>query len=206
MYPGWPMRRYNFTLAELIIVSVILSVLGFSVYAALSNGIRLWKRINQEVPQEDVNIFFVKMSDDLRSLIRHSDIVFSGKQDSISFATFIVSDAEESSKKDIGMVSYRLEKGERAVSREQSNYSQIYLSKPGRTRQLLSDVVSFKLRYYCYDSENEEYLWLDSWDADDAPPGVEVDKTLPISVRVEVGLRGYEEEDFSAIVAIPVGG
>ncbi len=202
------MRRYKgFTLVELILVSAILSVIGIAVYTALSNGIRLWKRINQEAPQEDISIFFVKISYDLRSLVKHSAASFSGGPDSISFPTFVVSETEEGiMKRDLGMVSYYFGKEENVVSREQSNYSQIYLSKPGPARRLLKGVDSLTFRYYCYDPENEEYIWLDAWNADEAPPGVNVDESLPLSVKVEIGLDGYQDEKFCAIVPVPVGG
>lgn len=198
--------RVRFTLVELILVSAILSVVGIAVYTALSSGIRVWKRINQESPQEDVSIFFAKMSHDLRSLVKHSTVSFSGGPDSISFSTFIVSETEEGMKRDLGMVSYRFEKGKDAISREQSNYSQVYLSEPGPARLLLRGVDSLTFRYYCYDPENEEYIWLDAWNADEAPPGVKVDESLPISVKVEIGLDGYQDEKFCAIVPVPVGG
>ncbi len=203
------MRRYKgsgFTLVELILVSAILSVVGIAVYAAFSNGIRLWKKINQELPQEGISIFFEEISYDLRSFVKHSTVPFSGGPDSISFATFVVSETEEGVKRDLGMVSYCFEKGEDAISREQSNYSQLYLSEPGPARRLLRGVDFLTFRYYCYDPENEKYIWLDAWNADEAPPGVNVDKSLPLSVMVEIGLEEYQGEKFCAIVPVPVGG
>ena len=47
---------------------------------------------------------------------------------------------------------------------------------------------------------------MDAWDADEAPPGVKVDETLPLSVMIEVGLDKYKDEKFRAIVPVPVGG
>ena len=191
---------------ELILVSVILSVVGMAVYTAFSNGIRLWKRVNQESPQKDASMFFAKISYDLRSLVRHSAVSFSGKPDSISFAAFVVSGTEEDTKKNLGMVSYYFEKKKDAVAREQSNYSQLYLSERGSVRWLLRGVDSLTFRYYCYDPENEEYIWLDAWDADEAPPGMKVDEALPLSVMVEIKLDECQDEKFRAIVPVPAGG
>ena len=124
-------RGSRFTLVELILVSVILSVVGITVYAAFSNGVRLWKRINQKSPKGDVNVFFAKISRDLRSLVRHSTVSFSGESDSISFATFVISETEEGVKKDLGMVNYYFEKRESTITKKRSNYSELYLDEPG---------------------------------------------------------------------------
>ena len=73
-YKNDPKSRTGFTLVELVLVTAMLSVVGLAAYSAFSNGIRLWKRVNEEVIQEDINMFFVKISRDLRNLSRYSGI------------------------------------------------------------------------------------------------------------------------------------
>ncbi len=197
----------GFTLAELIIVAVILSILGVAVYTAFSNGIKLWKRINEEVPQEDINIFFAKISRDLRNLSRCSGIEFSGEPDSVSFPTIVVSEADEGVRKIIGLVKYAFDKEEKSVMSEQSDYSGLYQSEPGRTRTLVSRIDSLSFQYYCHDPDTEEYLWLKAWNKYEAPPDVKTENSLPLAVKVEIEPNGGNEgEKFTRVVTLPIGG
>ena len=204
------MRRYEngFTLVELLLVAVVLAALGVAAYTALSGGIRLWKAVNRETPQKDMRLFFLKMSDDLRSAFKYSSMGFSGEPESVSFPTFVTSFAGEDAEERMGWVSYHFDAGGSSVVRTESDYSQFYVSKPGSVRPLVDGVASVRFQYYCYDPETESYIWMNAWSEEEAPsPGVEVDKTLPRAVKVEVELGdGYRGEIFSEVLPVPAGG
>ena len=54
--------------------------------------------------------------------------------------------------------------------------------------------------------EKSIFFRIYAWDADEAPQGVKVNETLPLSVKVEIELDEYQDEKFCAIVPILVGG
>ena len=46
------------TLIELLITMTILAVISTAIYASLNSGLKIWKRINQQLVHEDLDIFF----------------------------------------------------------------------------------------------------------------------------------------------------
>ena len=48
-------NRLGFTLVELFLVSVILSIISLAIYSTLNNGIKIWQKINIETPGEGLN-------------------------------------------------------------------------------------------------------------------------------------------------------
>lgn len=207
-YKNNPKHITGFTLVELVLVTAMLSVVGLAAYSAFSNGIRLWKRVNEEVIQEDINMFFVKISRDLRNLSRYSGIEFTGEPDSISFPSVVTHETEGGvMERIIGQVTYVFDENRRLITGGQSDYSELYQSKAGRARTLVDDIDLLSFQYYCYDPDSEEYLWLKAWNDTEAPPGVKTGETLPLAIKVEIEPNGDKKgKEFTRIVTLPVGG
>lgn len=219
MHLGWLMQGYRkgvipfrdkflrgFTLVEILLVTVTLSIIALAVYTTFDNGIKLWKKMTQDVLQEDINIFFSKISDDLRNSFRYSGIEFSGSEDSIAFAIpikFIIQGKVENG---IGQAGYFFDKRTNSINRIQTNYSQLYLDKSGPVRQLVNDIKSLNFQYYCYDPRQEEYLWVDAWNEEQVPLEIKIDEHLPLAVKIEVESDDNNESGkFTKVVTIPVG-
>lgn len=210
MYLGWLMQGYRkgFTLVEILLVTVILSMVALAVYTTFNNGIKLWKRMSQDVLQEDVNIFFSKISNDLRNSFRYSGIEFFGVEDSIAFAIPGKFRVQEEVESGIGQVSYSFCKKTNTINRVRTNYSQLYLDKPGPIYQVVSNIRSLNFQYYCYDTQQEEYLWVDAWNEEQVPLPLEVkiDEHLPLAVKIEVEFDdNNESKKLTKIVTILVG-
>jgi prepilin-type N-terminal cleavage/methylation domain-containing protein len=196
-------EKQGFTLIEMLVAIAILSVLALTVYGAFSNGLRLWQRINQEESHEDINIFLLKLSYELRRCFKFSNIKFLGEEDNISFATLIKADREET----IGQVNYFFDGSANTINRVQSNYSQLYQSKPTPEQQVLKNIKSFNLQYYCCEPKQKKYLWLKAWDKKKVPSSIKADEYLPLAVKIEIELDdNNKNKKFVRIVNIPVGG
>ena len=200
------MRGYKkgFTLIEILLVTAILSIIALAVYTTFNNGIRLWERMSRDVLQEDINIFFSKISDDLRNSFRYTGIEFFGAEDSIAFAV-PVKIRVQGEPGGVARARYSFNERANAINRVQTNYSRLYLAKSGPIHQLVGNVRFLKFQYYCYDQLTETYFWVDAWNEEQVPLEVNTNERLPLAVKIEVGADANEGGKFTKIVTIPVG-
>lgn len=186
-------RNRSFTLIELVIVTAMLSVISLALYSTFSNGIKIWQKVNQNIPTEDVDIFFEKFTSDLRNSLKMTGISFVGEEDKVEFATLV--NSQKLQKTTVGEIKYRFNYGKGEIVRQKMDYSDIYNGEGGLGETLLQNVKSVKFQYYIYDTEKQRYLWQDEW----------VKQGLPLAVRVEVELKNDgQTSKFIKTVNIPV--
>lgn len=185
-------RNRGFTLIELVIVAAILAIISLAVYSTFSSGIKIWQKINQNMPAEDVDIFFEKFTSDLRNSLKMADISFVGEEDKIEFATLVSS--QRLQKTTVGKIRYRFDDGKDEIIRQKMDYSDIYNGEDGGEEALLKNIKYTKFQYYAYDTEKQRYLWQDEW----------IEEELPLAVRIEVELKNDEQTGkFIKTVSIP---
>ena len=192
--PSLKKNKPGITLIELLIVTVLLCVISFTLYATFSNGIKIWQRVNQEILEEDIDIFFEKFSTDLRKSFNFTSIHFSGDEEKIEFATVV--ESQRLKHRSVGKVIYFYDSSLKAIGRKQLDFSQISDNdERDMVVQLLKDVVSLKFQYYLYDNQSKEYLWQDKWERE----------KLPLAVRIELELGNVGQiNKITRTVAIPV--
>ncbi len=191
----FPLTRYQkqgFTLVEILLVTVILSIMGLSIYNAFNSGIKIWRRIVGNVKQEDVSIFFEKISHDLRNSFQYADIKLEGTEERISFPSMIVSKEQGVLKSELGYVTYFWNTIDNSINRQQIHYSQLYQNARlsyGQAnplaRRLVSNLETMTFRYYYYDAETDRYYWKSVWE--------EEEENLPLAVRIKVEF--YEDKN-----------
>lgn len=194
-------QRKSFTLVEILLVIVILSIVSLVVYSSLSQGINLWQRLTQRVPASELNMFFGKLESDLRNSFKFSGIGFAGEKDSISFAAWVTDIAEgEQRTFSVGEIGYSFDDSTKSLNRWQKNYIQLYRDKPSPLLcQMVKNVKSLSFKYYRYDSERKMYIWEESW--------YEEDTTIPLAVRVKLEFdKNAERKEITRTIAIPIGG
>ena len=196
-FPFFVLRspKTGFTLTEILLVSVVLSIIGLSVYSAFNNGIKIWRRVVRNVTQEDISIFFDRISNDLRNTLRYKDIQFEGNQERIAFPALIVSQEQNVFKTEVGRVTYYLEKD--SVNRQQANYSQLYQNINPPDRKLVNNLETLSFQYYYYDSEMQSYYWENEWKEKESLP-------LAVKIKVEFYDNGIKN-NLTRTVYIPVG-
>lgn len=200
-------KKSGFTLIEVLLVSVILSVVALAVYKAFSDGITLWKKVNADVPEEDLGIFFSDMAERMAGVFTHGTVPFEGGRDRVSFPAIVAFGPDDEGGITVGQMTYFFDGSENWICREERDYSQVYREVRGAERRMVKRVASLRFLYYCRDSENGGFVWVREWTKDEVPAGIDVKKDLPVAIKAEVVFReGDEEKKFTRTVAIPLGG
>jgi prepilin-type N-terminal cleavage/methylation domain-containing protein len=189
-------KNKGFTLIEMLMVGLIMSIISLGLYVTLNSGIKVWQRINnQQLAAEDVNIFFDKFASDLRNSLPFTAINFTGTENGLSFASIIKSQRMQG--RTIGQVLYRYDSQAGILDRRQKDYSQIYNAEETAPGAALKNIKSLVFRYYVYDKERKEYFWHNE----------PLPEQTPWAVRLELEfLDGAKRYGFSKTVAIPVNG
>lgn len=189
-------RRYRggFTLIEMMVVIVSMTVLALAIYSTLSSGVKIWQRLGSEVSAEDVDIFFEKLTADLRSAVVYKAIDFSGEEDGFSLPALVAS--QRLNIKTVGKVEYSFDSGKKIVRRSVTDFSGISREEsPTTIQEVLRDVTSLRFEYYVYDKALKQYLWQSGWS-----------EKVPIAIKVELEMeRDGKSVNFAQTVGIPIG-
>ncbi len=178
---------------EMLIVSMILGIISIAINSALNSGVRVWRKINKELPQEAVNIFFDKFTTDLHNTIKSTNIKFEGDDERLELPAFVSS--RRFSGRSPGEVIYVYDKGKNELFREAKDYSDVYSDKQGVVTPLIKNIHSLKFTYYFLETENKYYAWVDTWKKE----------KLPQAVRVELEIKDEDKiKQFTRTVSIPV--
>jgi prepilin-type N-terminal cleavage/methylation domain-containing protein len=185
----------GFTLIEILIVTMMMSVVSLAIFSAFNNGIKIWQRLNRQLPQEDINIFFDKFTSDLRNCVKLKNISFTGKADTLEFASIVLSARMEQAS--VGKIVYRYDRSAGALRRDQFDYSAVFTEEKNAYAGGLEHIRSLRFLYYNLDDEKKEYIWQEEWLQD----------ALPKAVRMEIEfLRGEEVLYLTRTVNIPISG
>lgn len=165
---------------EMLIVCVILSVVSLAIYSTFSSGLRIWKRVDGGIEDEEMVLFCERFGEDLQGTVMVRDIVFTGTDVKIEIP--VVLNGRRMGKRAPGRVTYVFDQEKESVRRGQADYSDIYTGKTGSEREVFGKVTQAKFSYYRYDKDKKRYEWQDAWPAGDPP----------LAVRVEFSRRGHE--------------
>jgi hypothetical protein len=172
-----------------------MSIISLAIYATLNNGIKIWQRINKELPAQDLLIFFDKFSHDLKNSFPFQGISVSGTENMLGFATLVSSPRLQN--KTVGKVTYFYSSQSEILNRQQQDYSQVYSQEEGENTKFISNIKSLSFKYYFYDAERKTYDWQDDWQAE----------RLPQAVKMELEFDdGKQILKFTKTVSIPTGG
>jgi len=186
-------KRGGFTLVELLVVTVMLSVICLALYSTFASGARIWQRINRMSLNEDVNILFDRFSWDIRNSIVFTGLKFTGTQGRFELPTLVMSQALGIQAP--GMVIYACNGG--TLTRSQKDYSQIYQDTSAPARKVMSGLGRCNFTYYQYDNKLKQFGWVDEWEG----------QGLPFAIRMELKM-GLDENatNFTKTVTLPLGG
>jgi hypothetical protein len=160
------------TLVEILIVVSMVSFISVAIYHSLSSGVNVWKRSHKLTTEEDIIVFFDKMTTDLRNFYPYSKMKFKGSARQISFPAIVYIPADkkldlpEGSYVDqLGMVEYAFDSTEDKLSKRQANYSQALKEKFGPSVVLINQVekVEFKYVYMTDDGEQVQESLLETF-------------------------------------------
>lgn len=192
--------RNGMTFVEILIVSALFTVISLALYNVFSNGIKVWQRAQNVVQEEDIIIFFEKLTKDLNNSYNYAAIPFEGSGNKFSFPSIIpvntgVALDENSSviHEQMGHVQYGYDYNTKSVFRRQGNYSQALNENYFDPQTLIEDVDSIRFRYY-YKTESEEIF------------SEQTLETIPNRIEVTINFTdaGYQRA-MKKIIPIPLG-
>ncbi len=190
---GIKRNNLGFTLIEMLIVTAIISVISLAIFSTFDNGIKIWQRVNNPLPGEDVAIFLNKFERDLRNTFRFAGIEFVGEKDRLEFASLVTS--RNLQKTTVGGIIYSYDILNETLKRTEKDFSQIYSDEKGRIAQVLAKIRDLKFQYYYYNDEKKEFQWEDSWHKEG----------FPLAVRLELKINNDREtEKHVKTVSLPV--
>ena len=199
------MRRFlsltGFTLIEVLMVVMLVGIVSLAVYSQLSSGIRMMRRVTQPVSEENLVIFFEKLTRELQNSFLYTDIPFKGEKEEFGFATRISTKPELGGERGIGQVTYSYNSSSDSIERRQENINQIYKETLGDSSPLLKSISSLSFEYYGYEPSESAYRWNEEWD-----PAEKSGKS-PLAVKIEFE---FHDEDgkthhLTRSFSIPVG-
>lgn len=190
----------GFSLIEILLVTVLLSLCSVAIFRTFLSGVKLWEHAQRFSVQEDISIFLDKLSEDLRNGFYYSKIKFNGMETQLTFPAFVTVPADERSSRfregmvdQIGAVKYYLDYEEHKLYRSQANYSQALKGKFETTRELVSAVDSLRFRYYYPDKKGLQAY-------------AKAQDVIPSGVLVEVRFHDESSERvMSRFIGIPSG-
>jgi len=193
--PANPPTKIGFTFIEMLIVTVMVSIISLAIYSTLNNGIKIWQRINRQLPAQDLLIFFDRFSNDLKNSFEFQGISFAGTENTLGFATLVSS--ARLNNKTVGKVTYSYDRQSEILSRQQQDYSQVCNQEESENKKFINNIKSLSFQYNFYDTKGNSYLWQYGWE----------NEKLPRAVRMELEFDdGKQILKFTKTVSIPVGG
>ena len=189
----------GFTLIELLLVRLLIPLIGFTVYANFSSGVRVWQRLHQPDSVEDLLIFTQKVSRNFDSAMLYTPIAFEGNKESVSFVSLIQTDEKLGGDRGIGQVRFFYDTSSRAIKRQVLNLNQIYKNSNINAETVLGNASSFKVSFLGMDKQDKTFHWMEEW--------VDRPKDLPVAVRFEFKWSSAAgERPVKKTFMIPAGG
>lgn len=173
----------------------MLGIISLAIFSTFNNGFKVWQKINKPLVEEDIGVFFDKLSRDLTNCLNSSNIPFIGDQDNLEVPTQVSSLRLKINS--VGRVVYAYDQQSGVLSRQSEDISQLYSHQEAEPAILLKNIEFFKFEYYYFDTQKQDYFWKKEW------PG----KGIPLAVRIGLSLNDASGNDkIIRTINIPVGG
>ncbi len=156
-------NKISFTLIELLLVASLLSLVSVSLYQALSNGLRVWQHTRRFSVEEDVMIFFDKLSEDLRNSFDYSLFFFEEGGDFVSFPCLVRVPVAHRRRfeaaayiSQMGKVEYGFDRMDKTIYRRTAHYGQAVNGEYGAPQIMVRSVEQMSFQYF--DREDERIV------------------------------------------------
>lgn len=157
-------KKNGFTLIEILLVISLVSLISAALYNALSNGLKIWERSKYLYKEEDVAIFFEKITHELKSAVIYSKLKFEGTQNKISFPAIVKVYPDKKMNVDqdvqidqIGRVEYYFDYIDKSIYRRQAGYGQALSGVFDEPILQVKAIKDFKFNYLYLNDDGEQF-------------------------------------------------
>lgn len=194
----------GFTFLEVLLSIMIVSVLSVSIYATFAQSLKLWSRTSKLHTDFAAEIFFEKITGDLRNALGFSGQTLRGWEDSLEFFSLSRRQTEGSISSPEGFlpikIRYSFNGSRKELNRSTIDYRDILYRKT--TTEYFPRAVAEKVRqcrfeYYTVDPVKKSAVWNSFWQGDGFPKAVRISLSLDDNQRTRHVRR---------IIPIPAGG
>lgn len=180
------MRTKGFTLVEVVVASVIISIMALCIGGVFTSGIRLWKKA-QSLGHSSAEILLdlEGVSRNFRQSLDIPDVPFRGDSKSIEFPTLVGNS--------IFKIIYSFDAFKKKLLIRKIGYEDVLadrLKKPPQSSIFDADKVSFE--YLVLDKDEDSCSWEKEIDEDDGIPAI-------IKMSVEI-----DDENIEKFIFIPL--
>ncbi|MBP7216784.1 MAG: type II secretion system protein [Candidatus Omnitrophica bacterium] len=169
-------KQRALTLIELLLVVALVAIIGIALFSTLRNGIDIWRRFLQPLPQQDLVLAFDRFSQDIKNAVAFSSLPFTGDRQQVNIATVVRNPLLKV--QGVGQVSYIFDDAHGALLREEKDFSHLYSRGQGIVRPVASGLSMVRFEYYFYDAARKEFVWLNQWNQGKLPLAVRMYATL----------------------------
>ena len=166
--------REGFTLVEILIVTVLMTFVTGIIVAALTGGLRVWKRASDYGAREQaLLVAFDGMRRDLRNSRRFSLEPFKGDYEQFVFPTVGQLAPDPGGLQEIGQLGYFLDERAHVLCRSFIPYRLSRRLRPrDRCQVTLQDVQRLRFEYFGAGDKTREAGWSEHWESPDPPAAV----------------------------------
>jgi len=190
-----PARKKGFTLVEVLVVTVIFSIIGVGIMTSFVSGVKIWRR-SQDLFRVygDLILTLEKVSRELRHSVNIPDIGFEAvSSNEFSFPALVGSSCMK--------VTYRFDPQEKTLLRGQVRLKDIIAEKEKEEYEKekdeyregkIIDLEELNINYFYFNKDDKSLCWQDSWKKEDG-------------ILRLVKLNGkYNGKEFTKIILIPI--
>ena len=159
----------------MIVAIVIAASLGTAVYTTFAQGVRLWTRASKDRGEWKVDLWFEKMTEDVRNVFLDPRWALKGTRAELVFAT-LRHEGGEGSEGVPAYFRYAFDPQTKSVVSQRYAFEDVLASKslPKAPVAVLEKIVAFNLEYYAYDPKLKAYHWYSQWNKDCFPETVKI--------------------------------
>lgn len=174
----------GFTLVEILIVSMIVSILAAGLGSSFVSGMRLWGRASQQdMTRFNAWLTLEAIGKELRQSAKVPVAPFKGEASRCSFPSIIGGSIVE--------ITYRYDGYEKRIRREEVAFKDLVeetLEPPTKTRVVFAPAQEFVIEYAMFDPAQLDedgnpkgYEWVSEWESDEG--------AIPAAVRITMKVR-----------------
>lgn len=194
--------QQGLTFIEMLVTVALVSLLSLVLYTSLINGMKVWKRSQGLITEEDIVIFFDKLSSDLRNTFWYEGFSFEGDRESLAFPAFVDVIADSQSQfsqgeyiEQLGQVKYFFDPQGGCVYKQIANYSQARDAVFPRKQKLVCNISQMRFTYYFREDQKEVAR-------------SDISGTVPLAVEVELTFQDKkirQRKQIKRFIHLPLG-